>query len=65
VKEPPREQREEYREQVAESIIEQVERYNPNAPVVLGLDWGHTTPIAPLPIGGRVTVDPEERIITF
>lgn len=65
VREPPREEREEYREQVAESIIEQVERYNPDAPIVLGLDWGHTTPIAPLPIGGRVTVDPEERTITL
>lgn len=65
VKEPPREEREEYREQVTEAILEQVERYNPDAPVVFGLDWGHTTPIAPLPIGGRVTVDPAENTITL
>jgi len=63
VEEPPEEQRERYRAEVREAIVEQVERYNPDAPVVLGLDWGHTTPIAPLPVGGRAIVDPvEERI---
>jgi muramoyltetrapeptide carboxypeptidase LdcA involved in peptidoglycan recycling len=64
VNEPPREEREAYRERVSQAIIEQVERYNPAAPVVFGLDWGHTTPIAPLPVGGRMTVDPEERTVT-
>jgi muramoyltetrapeptide carboxypeptidase LdcA involved in peptidoglycan recycling len=64
VNEPPREEREAYRKHVSQAIIEQVERYNPDAPVVLGLDWGHTTPIAPLPVGGRMTIDPEEGTIT-
>lgn len=63
VEEPPVEQQERYRMEVREAIVEQVGRYNPDAPVVLGLDWGHTTPIAPLPIGGRAVVDPgAERI---
>jgi len=56
--EPPREEREAYREQLYETVLEQVGRYNPAAPVVLGLDWGHTTPTAPLPLGGRVHLDP-------
>lgn len=61
--EPPRAERDAYRTRVYEAIIEQVERYNPDAPVVLGLDWGHTTPIAPLPMGSPVTVDPERETI--
>lgn len=64
LEEPSREEREAYRTRVYDVISEQVERYNPAAPVVLGLDWGHTTPIAPLPIGSPVTVDPTNRTIT-
>lgn len=63
IDEPPRAKRDAYRTRVYDAIIEQVERYNPDAPVVLGLDWGHTTPIAPLPIGHPVTVDPERETI--
>lgn len=63
--EPPREEREAYREELYETIIEEVGRYNPEAPVVLGLDWGHTTPIAPLPIGRRVSVDPAAETVRF
>lgn len=61
---PPQEERKAYRSRVYDAIIEQVERYNPHAPIVCGIDWGHTTPIAPLPIGGRVTVDPGQETIT-
>lgn len=65
LEEPPLETREAYRERVRKAITEQVERYNPDAPVVLGLDWGHTTPIAPLPIGHLVTINPErETVVT-
>ncbi len=65
LEEPPREEREAYRERLYDAIIAEVERYNPDAPVVLGLDWGHTTPIAPLPIGGCVEVDPVRERIAF
>jgi muramoyltetrapeptide carboxypeptidase LdcA involved in peptidoglycan recycling len=65
LREPPREEREAYRERVYDAVAEQVARYNPDAPVVLGLDWGHTNPVAPLPVGGRVAVDPGERTVTF
>jgi muramoyltetrapeptide carboxypeptidase LdcA involved in peptidoglycan recycling len=64
VADPPGGDREAYREDVYDAVAEQVARYNPDAPVVLGLDWGHTNPIAPLPIGREVTVDPEtERVV--
>ncbi|AGB38166.1 S66 family peptidase [Natronococcus occultus] len=58
LEEEPREQRETYRERLYAEIVEQVRRYNSEAPVLLGLDWGHTTPIAPLPIGGRLRLEP-------
>lgn len=54
-----------YRSNVRETITEEIARYNPDAPIVFGLDWGHTTPIAPLPIGGQVVVDPSDRTIRF
>ncbi|WP_418282338.1 S66 family peptidase [Halorubrum sp. DTA98] len=59
LREPPAEGRMAYRERLYDAIVAQVDRYNPDAPVVLGLDWGHTTPIAPLPIGGRIRLDPD------
>jgi len=65
LEEPPREEREAYRERLYDAIADEVNRYNPDAPVVLGLDWGHTNPIAPLPIGERVTIDPDSESITF
>ena len=58
LREPPGGDRASYRRRVYDAVVTQVERYNPSAPVVLGLDWGHTTPTAPLPIGGRVRLDP-------
>ncbi|MXR52010.1 LD-carboxypeptidase [Halovenus sp. WSH3] len=61
--EPPRDRREAYRERLRATIVEQIDRYNPDAPVVLGVDWGHTTPIAPLPLGGTVHLDPEQGTI--
>jgi muramoyltetrapeptide carboxypeptidase LdcA involved in peptidoglycan recycling len=63
LKEPAREQREHYRRTLYKTIIKQIERYNPAAPVVLGLDWGHTTPIAPLPLGGQVQLDPDTETV--
>jgi len=65
LEEPPREEREAYRKRVYDAIVDEVERHNPDAPVVLGLDWGHTNPVAPLPIGGLVDVDPGAETVTF
>jgi len=56
--------RDAYREALYDAVVEWVGRYNPDAPVVLGLDWGHTNPVAPLPVGRAVAVDPaEERVV--
>lgn len=59
------EEREVYRRDQREAILGQLERYNPDAPVIFDLDVGHTNPTAPLPIGGRVGIDPAARSIVF
>ncbi len=64
LEQPPAAQQRAYRRQVRTAIIEEVKRYNPSAPVVCGLDWGHTTPVAPLPIGAPVTIDAIAETIT-
>lgn len=46
-------------------MIERFEEYDPDAPVVLGLDFGHTWPTAPIPIGGRVTIGPGTETVVF
>jgi len=65
LEEPPRDQQQAYRESVRDAVVEQVGRYNPEAPVVCGIDWGHTTPIVPLPIGGTVEIRPGDRQLTL
>ena len=62
---PSEEERRAYRERQREAIVGQLERYNPNIPVVFDLDFGHTNPTAPLPVGGRVVVDPTAERIVF
>ncbi|SEW03593.1 S66 family peptidase [Halobacterium jilantaiense] len=58
---PPGGDRKAYRAALYDAVAEQVARYDPDAPVVLGLDWGHTNPVAPIPVGREATVDPGER----
>jgi muramoyltetrapeptide carboxypeptidase LdcA involved in peptidoglycan recycling len=62
---PDDEERRAYRERQREAIAGQLERYNSNIPVVFDLDFGHTNPIVPLPVGGRVVVDPTAERIAF
>lgn len=62
--EPPAEERTRYRERLYDAVVEWVERYNPDAPVVCGLDWGHTNPVAPLPIGREAEIDPATERVT-
>ena len=57
-------ERETYRQEQREAIEEKMARYNPDAPIVFDLPFGHTNPTAPLPIGGTVTIDPVEEQIT-
>lgn len=65
LEQPNDDERRAYRERQRETIAGQLERYNPNIPVVFDLDFGHTNPTAPLPIGGRVVVDPTAEQIVF
>ena len=55
-------ERQEYRSAQRDAIRKQVARYNPDAPLVFDLDFGHTNPTAPIPIGSRVRIEPMERI---
>lgn len=63
--EKPKDEREAYRQEQYDTITEVVSEYNPDAPVVCGLDFGHTVPTFPLPLGAEATVDPDSETITF
>jgi len=54
-----------YREAQRATIRDWVREYNPDAPIVFDLDFGHTNPTAPVPMGGLVEIDTEERTIGF
>ncbi|WP_135824832.1 S66 family peptidase [Halorussus ruber] len=62
---PGPEARAEYRQNQREAIAEVVGEYNPDAPVVFDVEFGHTAPIAAIPIGGTVEIDPASETITF
>jgi len=59
------EERTAYRDDQRATVRDWVREYNPAAPIVFDLDFGHTNPNAPVPIGGRVEVDAGERTIEF
>lgn len=54
-----------YRTRQQDAIRKVCERYNPEAPIVQGIQFGHTWPTVPIPIGGQVTLDPTEETIAF
>ena len=60
-----KDEREDYRERVQQTIVDIFTAYNSTAPIVLNVDFGHTTPIVPVPIGGIVTIDPKNSQISF
>lgn len=61
----PREEREAYRARLRSVITDRIAEYNPTAPVVLGVDFGHTNPSVPVPFGGSVEIDPRRERIRF
>ncbi|SFC33119.1 Muramoyltetrapeptide carboxypeptidase LdcA (peptidoglycan recycling) [Halobiforma haloterrestris] len=61
----PPERRETYRENQRAAIADVFATYNPSAPIVFDVDFGHTYPTAPIPIGGRVEIDPGTERIRF
>ncbi len=52
-----------YRKSQREVIQEVVEEYNPHIPVVQNLDFGHTDPQIPMPYGGKVRIDSQNKKI--
>lgn len=52
-----KEEREEYRQQQWETVVNTVRAYNQTIPIVQNLDFGHTEPQIPMPYGGNVRID--------
>ena len=65
VEDRPPEWRSTYRTLQRDAISSVFAAYNPDAPVVLDVDFGHTWPTIPLAIGDRVEVDPVSETIRF
>ena len=54
---PPAEERARLRAEQRDTVVDMVQRYNPDAVVCVGIPFGHTRPQWILPHGGRITVD--------
>lgn len=52
-----------YRERQREAVLEGVRTYSDDAVVVTDVPFGHARPVAPLPVGGRIVVDADDRTI--
>jgi muramoyltetrapeptide carboxypeptidase LdcA involved in peptidoglycan recycling len=60
---PSDEARDQYRAEQEEAVLRALDAYCPGVPVVVGVDFGHTSPQWVLPYGGTITVDgPARRI---
>lgn len=62
---PGKEPRRQYREKQRETIRNRIDEYATETPVVFNVDFGHTDPIVPVPIGGKVRIDAGEQRIDF
>ena len=54
-----------YREAIRDTVVEQLREYDSDAVAVFNVDFGHTDPRIPLPIGGEVRIDPDRESIAF
>lgn len=61
--EPSPEEREEFRETQKEVIKEKVAEYAPGTPIVFDFNFGHADPLVPLPVGGEIKIDTENKEI--
>jgi len=57
------EQKQRYRDEQMQAILEVVRQYNPSIPVVQNMDFGHTDPQICLPYGGKVRLDSQSKKI--
>lgn len=57
-------ERDEYRRDQREAIEKVVTEYNPMAPIVFDVAFGHTHPTIPLPLGQPMSIDPATETIS-
>lgn len=57
-------ERDGYRDRQRRTVATVVDEYA-DVPIVFDLDFGHTAPVLPLPLGAEVTVDTEARTVEF
>lgn len=58
------EQKAEYKRQQREVILDTVRAYNPTVPVIQNLDFGHSAPQIPMPMGRKMKIDTKNKKIT-
>ncbi len=66
-KQNTKKQKDEYRKQQRETIIDTIREYNQTVPVIQNLDFGHTDPQVPMPYGMPTRIDAESKkiFVTF
>ncbi len=57
------EEKEEYRKNQQRVFEKALKQYNPHIPLIQNLDFGHSDPQIPMPYGGKVRIDSEQRKI--
>jgi len=57
------EERKEYRETQKQTIKKQISEYASETPIIFDFNFGHADPIIPLPIGGEIKIDTENKDI--
>lgn len=55
----------EYRTAIREAVETRLDRYAPGTTAVFDVDFGHTSPVFPLPLGATARLDPDAGTITF
>jgi muramoyltetrapeptide carboxypeptidase LdcA involved in peptidoglycan recycling len=60
---PTKPEREEYREEQREVVKKRIDEYTDGIPIVFNMNFGHSDPILPLPIGGRIKIDTDGKNI--
>ncbi len=55
------EQKAEYRRQQQEVVLRAVRQYNAEIPLIQNMNFGHTDPQIPMPYGGNVSIDAENK----
>lgn len=59
------EEKQEYNEDQKQAIKEEINNYCPETPVIFDFDFGHTHPKLPLPMGGKIELNPEKESVLF